>query len=45
MVIKLNSNDFRSQRFILEPSDFALGADEPDQAPTDLISENAWKGS
>ena len=42
MVIKLNSNDFRSQRFILEPSDFALGGDEPGQAPTDLMSENAW---
>lgn len=44
MVIKLNSNDFRSQRLILEPSDFALGPDEPEPEPTDLISEDAWNG-
>jgi hypothetical protein len=44
MVIKLNSNDFRAQRLILEPSDFALGTDEPDPEPTDLISESAWNG-
>jgi hypothetical protein len=44
MVIKLNSNDFRSQRLILEPSDFALGTDEPEPEPTDLISESAWNG-
>jgi hypothetical protein len=27
---------------VLEPSDFALGGDEPDPAPTDLISEESW---
>jgi hypothetical protein len=44
MVIKLDPNDFRSRRLMLEPSDFALGGTEPEPEPTDLISESAWNG-
>jgi hypothetical protein len=43
MVTKLDPNDFRSQRLILEPNDFALReTDEPEPEPTELISESAW---
>src|SRR6516165_4630695 len=44
MVVKLDPNDFRSQRLILEPSDFALSDGAPEPEPTDLISERAWNG-
>lgn len=44
MVSKLDPNDFRAHRTILDPSDFALGSDVPDPPPTDLIREGAWNG-
>jgi hypothetical protein len=44
MVIKLDPNDFRSRRLILEPNDFALRGTEPEPEPTELISESAWNG-
>lgn len=44
MVSKLDSNDFRAHRKILEPSDFALGSNDPDPPPTDMIPEEAWNG-
>lgn len=42
MAHKLDLNDFRAQRSVLDPTDFALGEDEPDAPPTDIISEKAW---
>lgn len=44
MVIKLDPDDFRSHRLVLEPDDFALTATDPEPAPSDLISESAWNG-
>lgn len=44
MTRKLDLNDFRAVRRVLEPDDFALTDGEPDPAPTDLISEDAWHG-
>jgi hypothetical protein len=44
MVRKLDPDDFRAHRKILEPNDFALGSDEPDPPPTDLIDEDTWGG-
>src|ERR1700731_125485 len=44
MVCPLDAKDFRARRLILEPEDFALGDDEPDSPPTDLISEGPWNG-
>jgi len=41
---KLSQSDFRAVRVVLEPEDFALGSDEPDPPPSDLISEKAWHG-
>lgn len=35
--------DFRSRRWILEPEDFALGSDEPDGPPNDLIDAKTWE--
>jgi hypothetical protein len=43
MVCKLDANDFRAARYVLEPDDFAL-SDGPDRPPTDLIDETAWRG-
>src|SRR6266571_4594011 len=37
-------SDFRAVRIVLEPDDFALGSDEPDPLPSDLISEDMWRG-
>lgn len=44
MVSKLDPEDFRACRRILDPDDFALGGDEPDPPPTDLITKDAWYG-
>jgi hypothetical protein len=44
MVSKLNSEDFRSSRMILDPDDFALGDEEPDPPPSDLIAREVWEG-
>ena len=44
MVRKLNAKDFRARRYVLEPHDFALGGEEPEPAPTDLIEKEAWHG-
>jgi len=44
MVSKLNPEDFRSYRLILDPDDFALGDEEPDPPPTDLVSREVWEG-
>lgn len=44
MVRKLDPDDFRAHRKVLEPDDFALGSDEPDPPPTDLIDEETWGG-
>lgn len=44
MTHKLDISDFRAHRRVLDPSDFALGSDEPDSPPTDLISEESWHG-
>ena len=44
MVRKLDENDFRAHRKVLDPDDFALGSDEPDPPPTDLIDEDTWGG-
>jgi hypothetical protein len=44
VVRKLDPSDFRARRYVLEPEDFALGSDEPDPPPTDLISEDVWRG-
>lgn len=44
MVRKLDPDDFRAHRKILEPNDFALGSDEPDPPPTDLVDAETWDG-
>jgi hypothetical protein len=44
MVSKLNPDDFRSCRLILDPDDFALGDDGPDPPPSDLIPRKVWEG-
>jgi hypothetical protein len=44
MVHPLDPKDFRAGRLILDPEDFALGDDELDSSPTDLISEDPWNG-
>jgi len=44
MTKPLSLSDFRAVRVILEPDDFALGSDEPDQPPSDLIAEKTWHG-
>ena len=43
MVSRLNPEDFRAYRLILDPDDFAIGDDEPNPAPTDLIPQDAWE--
>ena len=44
MVRKLDPSDFRAFRMVLEPDDFALGDDEPDTPPADLVDEKVWHG-
>lgn len=44
MTKKLSYSDFRAVRVVLEPEDFALGSDEPDPPPSDLVSEKTWHG-
>ena len=44
MTKQLSPTDFRAVRVILEPNDFALGSDEPDPPPSDLVSEETWHG-
>jgi len=34
--------DFRAVRIVLEPDDFALGSEEPDPPPSDLVSPETW---
>jgi len=41
---KLALTDFRAVRVVLEPEDFALGGDEPDPPPSDLIAAETWSG-
>lgn len=44
MTKQLPVADFRAVRVVLEPGDFALGDDEPDPPPSDLIPESTWHG-
>jgi hypothetical protein len=37
-------DDFRAVRIVLEPNDFAIGSEEPDPPPSDLISLETWRG-
>jgi hypothetical protein len=37
-------SDFRAVRIVLDPGDFALGSDDPDPPPSDLVSREAWVG-
>ena len=39
----LPRDDFRSVRIVLEPEEFALGSENPEIAPTDLIPEEIWR--
>jgi hypothetical protein len=39
----LDANDFRAARLVLEPSDFALGPDQPDEPPSGLIDKETWE--
>lgn len=39
----LDAKDFRAFRLVLEPSDFALGPDQPDPPPSDLIDKDTWQ--
>jgi hypothetical protein len=41
---QMDPSDFRAIRRILEPDDFALGGEEPDPPPSDLIQEETWNG-
>src|SRR5258708_2260857 len=36
--------DFRAIRHVLEPDDFAVGPDETDSPPFDLVEETIWSG-
>jgi hypothetical protein len=44
MVRRLDPSDFRAHRYVLEVDDFALTDGKPDSPPTDLISEEVWRG-
>ena len=39
----LDANDFRAFRLMLEPDDFALGSDQPNEPPSDLIDKETWE--
>jgi hypothetical protein len=41
---QLSLSDFRAIRTVLEPDDFALGGDDADPPPSDLISGRTWHG-
>jgi hypothetical protein len=34
--------DFRALRWVLDPDEFALGPDEPEPQPPDMIDEHHW---
>jgi hypothetical protein len=36
-------HDFRAVRIVLEPDDFALGSEDPDAPPSDLVSPETWR--
>jgi hypothetical protein len=36
-------HDFRAVRVLLEADDFALGSEEPDPPPSDLVSSETWR--
>lgn len=40
----LPSEDFRATRIVLEPDDFALGSEQKDPSPSDLIDAETWHG-
>lgn len=40
---KMSVEDFRAVRVVLEPEDFALGSENPDTLPSDLIEEATWR--
>jgi hypothetical protein len=40
-----SQGDFRAVRVVLQPQDFALGADELDPPPSDLIAEAGPAGA
>ena len=42
MVRKLEADDFRAIRMVLEPDDFALTDGEPDPPPSDLVNSEVW---
>jgi len=39
----LDAKDFRASRLVLEPGDFAIGSDQPDAPPSDLIDKETWE--
>lgn len=41
----LHANDSRAFRLMLEPDDFALGSDQPDKPPSDLIDKDIWEST
>lgn len=43
MTKQMPLDDFRAVRIVLDPDDFALGSDEPEPPPSDLISSDAWR--
>ena len=40
---QLDPSDFRAFRLVLEPDDFALGSDQPDPPPSDLVDKETWE--
>ena len=38
----LDGSDFRSQRWVLDPDDFALSDRRPDSPPSDLVAQEIW---
>lgn len=42
MAKPLPLDDFRAVRIVMEPDDFALGSDEPEPPPSDVIPEDTW---
>ncbi len=44
MVRKLEADDFRAIRMVLEPDDFALTDGEPQPPPSDLVDSEVWHG-